>query len=274
MTSKQAFLNKYGTHAVVTGAAAGIGLAFAESLAARGMHLILVDLAKDALEEAGERLAKEHGVTIRCMVGDLTSPAFVDEVAAVRDEREVGLLVSNAGIALLGPFLDLPLEPQLRALDLHCRASLSLTHRFGRPMRARGRGGIILLSSNSAFLHTPLIANYAATKAYTLALADALYEELRHVGVDVMALAPGMTRTAALLDSNVDVGRAKSLIREPRDVAEEALAHLGKTPSYVSSASDRFAAFFFGRLLPKKLSLSLAKRSVRYFYPALGEPKE
>jgi uncharacterized protein len=274
MTSQQEFLRRYGTHAVVTGAAAGIGAAFAESLASRGVHLILVDLAGDALAEIGDRLGREHGVTVRCMAGDLTSPDFVEEVAAVRDSAEVGLLVSNAGIALLGPFLELPLEPQLRALDLHCRASLALTHRFGQPMKARGRGGIVLLSSNSAFLHTPLIANYAATKAYTLALADALYEELRHEGVDVMALAPGMTRTAALLGSNIDVSRAKKLIREPREVAEEALAHLGKTPAYVSSASDRFAAFFFGRLLPKKLSLSLAKKSVGYFYPDLQGPKK
>src|SRR5690606_4280845 len=247
--------------------------AFADSLAARGMHLVLVDLAETPLRERAERLAREHGVEARAMVGDLTSPDFVEEVASMRDDLEVGLLVSNAGIALLGPFLELPLEPQLRALDLHCRASLALTHRFGQRMKARGRGGVILLSSNSAYLHTPLIANYAATKAYTLALAESLYEELRHDGVDVMALAPGMTRTAALLGSDVDVSRAGRLIREPAEVAEEALAHLGNTPSYVSSASDRFAALLCGHLLPKKLSLSLAKRSVGYFYPPFRKPK-
>jgi uncharacterized protein len=271
-TSQREFLGRYGSHAVVTGAAAGIGAAFAEALAKRGMHLILVDV-NDEVEAVGARLAGAHGVTVRCLVGDLVSPEFVEEVARVRESNDVGLLVSNAGIALIGPFLELPLEPQLRALDLHCRASLALAHRFGQPMKARGRGGIILLSSNSAFLHTPFIANYAATKAYTLALAEALYEELRLDGVAVMALAPGMTRTAALLDSNIDLERAKKLIREPSEVAEEALARLGTTPSYVSSAGDRFAAFFFGRLLPAKLSLRLAKRSVRYFYPSLREPK-
>ena len=261
------FLGRYGTHAVVTGAASGIGAAFAESLASRGMGLVLVDVAEAELRDRAEQISSAHGVEVHCMVGDLTSPAFVEEVSALRDSLEVGLLVSNAGIALLGEFLELQLEPQLRALDLHCRASLALTHRFGQPMKARGRGGIILLSSNSALLHTPLIANYAATKAYTLALAESLYEELRHVGVDVMALAPGMTRTAALLGSDVDVDRARRLIREPAEVVEEALAHLGKSPSYVSSVTDRLAAFLFARLLPKKLSLSLAKRSVGYFYP-------
>lgn len=274
MADTDDFRRRYGTHAVVTGAAAGIGAAFAESLAARGLHLVLVDLPSSPLEALAERLRATHGVEVHAMTGDLTDPAFVEAVAAMRDRHEVGLLVSNAGVALLGPFLDLPLEPQLAALDLHCRASLALTHRFGQRMRARKRGGIVLLSSNSAFLHTPLIANYAATKAYTLALAEALYEELRGEGIDVLALAPGMTRTNALLGSNVDVGRAKYLIREPREVAEEALAHLGKTPSYVSSAGDRLAALLFGRLLPKKLSLTLAKQSVRYFYPQFKDRLE
>lgn len=264
----ESFRDTYGPWAVVTGAASGIGAAFAEALGARGAHVLAVDLDAGALEAraAGVRAC---GVEVRTLVGDLTDPAFVERLSRLASELEVGLLVHCAGVAHVGSFLGLSIEDHVCAVDLHCRASVALARAFAEPMRRRGRGGIVLLSSNSAYLHTPLIANYAATKAYTLALAEALWEELRHHGVHVLGLAPGMTKTPLLLGSRPDSGRVARLMLEPEALVARALARLGKGPSYVPTLSDRMAAVLFARLLPRRWSLPLARRSVEWFFPHL-----
>lgn len=203
---------------------------------------------------------------MRTLAGDLTQPEFVARVGELADES-VGLVVHSAGISSMGKFLDLDLEPQLKAVDLHCRTSVALASMFGRSMRARGRGGIILLSSNSAFLHAPLIANYAATKSYTLSLAEALWEELGRENVDVLGLVPGMTQTAMFQGSQPDARRVARFVQPPDVVVDGALRALGKQPVYVSSATDRIAAGLFSRVLPRRWSLALARKSMTYFFP-------
>lgn len=269
MSTDPKFQARYGAFACVTGAGSGIGEAFAHALARRGVDLLLADIDAASLERVSAAITAVHGVKVERFVGDLAREEEVNALADRAEALELGLLISNAGVASLGPFLELSLEEQLKALDLHCRASLILTHRLGKKMRARRRGGVILLSSNSATLHTPLIANYAATKAYTLALAEALHMELREEGVDILALAPGMTETAALRRSGLDYEKARALIRPAEEIVEEALGMLGRKPSYISSAGDRFAALFLGRLLPRSISLRISKAVVGYFYPAI-----
>ena len=268
MGTRPAWAERYGSRAVITGAASGIGACFATRCVEAGLDVVLVDRDRTALAEKARSLGTSRG-EVRTLVGDLTSLDFVSEVSSFAD-ASVGLVVHSAGITSMGPFLDLELEPQLRAVELHCRTSVALAHAFGRSMRARGSGGIVLLSSNSAFLHSPLIANYASTKAYTLSLSNALWEELRHVGVDVLGLVPGMTETALLAASHPDRGRAAWFIQTPEVVVDGALAALGKQPTYVSSASDRIAAGLFGRVLPRTWALALARRSMTYFFPQHG----
>ena len=89
------------------------------------------------------------------------------------------MLVYNAALSLVGPFLEQPLSAHLLELDTNVRMPLSLTYEFGRRMAERGCGGIILMSSLAAFHGGPFIANYAATKAYNLVLAEGLWAEHR-----------------------------------------------------------------------------------------------
>ena len=90
-------------------------------------------------------------------------------------------------------FLDIPRERALTTLRLNCEGPLQLTHHFGQQMRARGRGGILFMSSIVAFQGVPLIANYAATKAYDLIFAEGVAAELSPHGIDVVVVAPGFT---------------------------------------------------------------------------------
>ena len=104
-------------------------------------------------------------------------------------------MVYNAASARIGPFLQQDLEGQLRSVDVNCGGPLILAHVFAGPMAQRGRGGIILMSSLSAFHGTALVASYAASKAFNLMLGEALWEELRGSGVDFLVVCPGATRT-------------------------------------------------------------------------------
>jgi short-subunit dehydrogenase len=267
--TNETFARRYGRWALVTGAASGIGAAFARELGRRGLSLCLVDRDGEGVGRVAAALSNEQGVEVEALNGDLTDRAFLERVAALPASREVGFAVHCAGIYSMGPFVELPIETMLTAIDLHCRASARLAHAAASAMRARGRGGLVLVSSNSALLRAPYVANYAATKAYTLTLAEALYEELRGDGVDVLGLVPGMTDTPLLAASRPVTKRSSRITVTPEHVAIAALEALGHTPVCIPTFMDRVAASVIGGLVPSRVSRFLVGRSMRYFYPQL-----
>ena len=184
--------------ALVTGASSGIGEAFARELAARGRPLALVARRRDALAALAAELRAAHDVPVHVLDADLALPGtpreLVERLAA--EGVDVDLLVNNAGIGSDGrTFVDTPLDVMLRMVDLHCRATLELTHRLLPAMLARGAGGVVFTASVAGFQPTPNYAVYGATKAFDLLVAEAIRAELRGSGVDVLALAPGRTDT-------------------------------------------------------------------------------
>src|SRR5207253_3515000 len=96
-----------------------------------------------------------------------------------------------------------------------------------------------LLSSLSALRGTALSAGYAATKAWNLILAESLWDEVRELGVDVLAVLPGPTRTPGFLASAPQPGLVTTNLMEPADVAREALDALGQVPSVVPGQPNR-----------------------------------
>jgi short-subunit dehydrogenase len=263
------FAERYGRWALVTGAASGIGAAFARELGRRGLALCLIDRDGEGVGRVAAALSKEHGVEVEALSGDLTDRAFLERVAALPSSREVGLAVHSAGVYAMGSFVELPIDAQLTAIDLHCRVSARLAHAVATAMRPRRRGGLVLLSSNSALLRAPYVANYAATKAFTLTLAEALYEELRGDGIDVLGLVPGMTDTPLLAASRPVARRSARITVTPEHVVNAALAALGHTPVCIPTFMDRVAASVIGGLVPSRMSRFLVGRSMRYFYPQL-----
>jgi short-subunit dehydrogenase len=195
MTGTEAFRRRYGPWAVVAGASEGLGAEYASQLAARGLHVVLLARRRDPLSALADRLAAEHGVATRTLPLDLARADAGEEVAGATADLDVGLLVYNAALSVIGPFLDCPLDRHLLEVDVNCRGPLILAHQFGRRFAARGRGGIVLMSSLSATMGSALIAHYAATKAYNLILAEGLWEEWRAAGVAVTACAAPAVRT-------------------------------------------------------------------------------
>jgi len=187
-----AFARRYGPWGLVAGAGEGIGLAFAEALAGRGLDLILLDRDAAKVDRLADRLAAERGRRCLAVPLDLGAPDLLDRLAVAVGERDVGLVVYNAARASIGPFLEQGLEDKLAQLEVNCRGPLLLAHLFGPRLAARATGGLILMSSLAGIHGHRLTASYAATKAFNAILAEALWDEWAAHGVDVLAVYPGL----------------------------------------------------------------------------------
>jgi short-subunit dehydrogenase len=236
------FSKKYGPWAVIAGGSDGIGECFARELASRGVNLLLVARRAVLLETLAKDIRAKHGTEVRALALDLTSDSMGERLADATADLEVGLLVYNAG-AVHGAkkFLDQPLDHGLGLVRLNCVGPMRLVHHFGRRMRERGRGGVLLVSSLAALSGASYIASYAATKSFDLIFAEALWHELAPAGVDVLCAIVGATRTPSMLTSN-DRFEAYPGIMEPREVAAGALDHLGRGPSWVPGSANVEAA--------------------------------
>jgi uncharacterized protein len=227
------FSERYGPWALITGASEGTGRAFARSLAARGIHCILVARREAPLEElAGEIRA----LGVQCVTAaiDLSALDAADRIAAAVGAREVGLLITNAGADSNGSFfLDNEIGNWDQLVNLNVVTTMRNCHYFGRRMRERGRGGILLVGSGACYGGLTGIAVYCASKGFVLNLAEGLWAELRHHGVDVLNLILGRTDTPAhrrLMERKgqpIPEGMATS-----EAVAEVGLAQLPHGPVY------------------------------------------
>jgi uncharacterized protein len=182
--------------ALVTGATAGIGHAFAVHLARRGHDLVLVARDGERLDGVAATLRSEHGVEVETLVADLVVPEQLALVEArLRDPGSaapVDLLVNNAGFGLKKRFLDNPVDDEVAMLDVLVTVVLRLSHAALGGMVERGRGGVINVSSVAAFLPR---GTYAAAKAWVNSFSEWAANEYRKDGVTVMALCPGFTKT-------------------------------------------------------------------------------
>lgn len=252
------FLKKYGSWALVTGAAMGLGAEFARQLAGQGLNLILVDIQADQLTDTSTSLSREFNVGVRPVILDLAEVNFLSRLLPATRDLEVGLLVNNAGISTIGHFLDVPLEKHLSILTINARAPLILAHHFGGLMRNQKRGGIIFVSSMLALAGTSYVSEYSATKAHDLTLAEALWQELRASNVDVLATIVGATDTPGWRAENPNPdAKTWPPVMSAQDTVRETFAALGKTPSIVPGAQNRLATFLTTRLLSRKSAVGI-----------------
>jgi hypothetical protein len=182
--------------ALITGASAGIGAAFAHRLADGNTRLILNARRADKLEALAAEIKGRAPVEIEILPADLAQP---DEVAQLADHLRsldnLDLLVNNAGFGLPGDFAEHQVADHLRMIQVHVNASVSLSHAVIQGMIARQRGAIINVASVAALLPASGGVTYSATKAYLVAFSQSLSSEIRVAGVKVQALCPGFTYT-------------------------------------------------------------------------------
>ncbi len=232
------FRERYGDWALVTGASSGIGREYARQIAAKNVDVILVARRKERLEQLASELTDEHAVRARIIASDLSERSGVETVLRETADTDVGLLVNNAGREDSGHFLESSVDEALNTIDLNCKAPLQLTHHFAKKMKERRKGGILFMSSIVAFQGVPYIANYAATKAYDLVLAESLAAELRQWNIDVGVIAPGFTETELSPDFNFEGLPMKPM--PASQVARDAIRSLGRSRLRVPGAMNKF----------------------------------
>ena len=262
------FLTRYGPWALVTGGSEGLGSEFAEQLARRGLNLVLAARRREALEGFARNLKSRHSVRIRTISLDLSNRASVGALTSQVKDLEIGLLVCNAASAPIGPFLEHSPETHQRLVDLNCLSPALLSHELGRGMAARGRGGVIFVSSMAGFQGGELVSHYGASKAYLRVLAEGLWVELGRQGVDVLACCPGIIRTPTYLKENpASPGRFAPPRMECGPVVSQTLHALGRGPVVVPGAANRAAVWITQRLLPRRAAIALTSRGTRAMYP-------
>lgn len=203
--------------ALVTGASSGIGEALAECFARGGFDLVLVARSADKLEALAQRLAAAHGVQARAEPSDLAQRGAPAKLAAALKRRRVtvDVLVNCAGVLENRPFAAMPPERHQALIDLNVSALTAMLAEFVPGMVERGAGRVLNVASVAAFQPVPMLATYAATKAYVLSLSESLAEELRGSGVGVTALCPGITETPMVRGAraaNAELGRMPAFV--------------------------------------------------------------
>lgn len=242
MTAKyhgEAFRERFGPWAVVAGGSDGIGAAFGEALARRGLDVVLIARSESKLAAQAERIRSAHSVRIRTVALDLTAADLGPRVAQATADLDVGLFIYNAGSGReMGAFLDHPVENWTRQVDLACSGPLVLSHHFGGRLRTRGRGGIVLMSSLASLVGSAYIATYAAAKAFDTILGESLWHELAPAGIDVLSCLAGATDTETFREDTGGLPNAMA----PLEVADGTLDFLGRGPIYIPGASNQAGA--------------------------------
>jgi len=242
------FKERYGPWAVIAGASEGTGRSFARQVAAKGLSCILI--AKDGpLEEAAAEIRRESGVEVVTANIDLAGDDAASRIFAAVGDREVGLYVSNAGADWAGErFLEHDIDDWLALGHINADTMLRCVHHFGQGMKARRRGGILLVNSGACYGGSKYLAIYCAAKAFQLNFAEGLWSELRVYGVDVLSIVLGKTDTPGYRrrreGRGVSVGsREEEGLACADDVAAEGLERLPFGPVHNFGLADEDPGF-------------------------------
>jgi short-subunit dehydrogenase len=232
------FAAKYGPWALVAGASDGVGAAFAEGLAERGVNVVLLARRQAVLDEVAAGITARTGVETRSLAVDLTEHEVASVVAAATDDLDIGFLVYCAGAdPNFEPFLANPITTAEAMVHRNCTVPMQLCHHFAPAMVQRGRGGIVLFGSGAGLAGGPNMVAYGATKAFDMVFAEALWSELHDKGVDVLGLILGKTDTPALRRLEHSRGVLSSEDQTPPDAADvdqvisEAFENLSNGPT-------------------------------------------
>jgi short-subunit dehydrogenase len=194
-------------------------------------------------------------VEVRCLDGDLGEPAFQESLLDACAPLDIGLLVYNAAHAPVGEFASTPLDELLRVTAVNIRGPVTLVRGLLPGLTARGRGGVILMTSLAGNQGSPYISTYAASKAFNRVLAEGLWYELKDKGVDVLACMAGAVRTPGY--SGAAAGKDAPGTLDPEQVVEAALCALGRKPVVIPGRLNRVANVFMTRMLPRRQAIAI-----------------
>ncbi|CAM2836649.1 SDR family oxidoreductase [Skermania piniformis] len=215
-----------GRRVAITGGAQGIGRAIAEALIRSGATVALGDIQVTVVEQTAAELGS--GTTGHRL--DVTDPAsfasFLDKAAANLGGLDV--LVNNAGIMPIGPFLDESPDLTRRTVEIDLMGVLTGTRLAGRRFTDSGTGHIVNIASVLGTLASPNAATYCATKHAVVGFSEALRQEWRDTGVRISAICPGFVRTELIAGMSAPGPLERFLVVNPEDVADAVVQEIAK----------------------------------------------
>ncbi|MGY3743404.1 SDR family NAD(P)-dependent oxidoreductase [Leuconostoc inhae] len=255
-------INYKGKVALVTGASSGIGEAFAKNLASKGSSVVLVARSKDKLEALATNLTNTYGVSTYVIATDLSKPNAAKEIAEHVNKLglEINILVNNAGFGTHGRFEEVPMDRYREMINLNITSLVDMTAQFLPQMQKQKDGIIVNLASFLAFYPFPYMGAYSATKAFVLSFSEALWAENRHLGIRVLALCPGATKTGFF---DVSGGRSDvpgGVNGSPQAVAKTAFRGLEKNRSYIVDGVGNYWIANASRFVTRKLMAIISER--------------
>jgi short-subunit dehydrogenase len=267
MALRPDFATRYGTWALVTGAAQGIGFAYCQRLAELGMPVVMLDVQAELLAEKADRL-RAVGAEVRVLTCDLSDVAAVNAAVNSVADLEIGLLVANAGIGAVGRWLEVPQETKVAQVAVNCTSVVVLADRLTPLMVARKRGGVIVMASGSAEMGSSFIATYAATKAFDRVLAEGLWLALAPHGVDVTTGMPGAVDTEGFHES-LPQGMGPTRLMNPvppSTIVEAALAGLGAKVNVRPQGKLGPVVGAVMKLVPRTVMMRMGEKAVKAQY--------
>ena len=258
---------KYGSTALVAGASEGIGAAFATVLAAEGMDLVLIARRLDPLQLLANSLENKYRVKVICFSCDLSVTDATELIESKLNGLEINLLVYNAALSYIGPFLKNPAEDHTQAARVNMITPMKMVHFFGGKMVENRKGAVILMTSMAGLQGSGYLSFYAASKAFNRILAESLWYEWKNSGVDVIACCAGATATPGYKNTLPEkTGPFTPRVLDPEEVAMECLNRLGKVPSFITGRGNRLASFFMQKILSRKTAITIMGDTTKKMY--------
>lgn len=207
---------------LITGASHGIGLELARLFAADGYRMVVVSRDEEQLNRIAVELKGLGAPDVAIIAKDLSEAAGAEELyrETKRQGIHIDILVNDAGVGEHGKFIDNDLQKYLDIIQLNVCSLVSLTHLYLQDMRIKNKGRILQLASIASYQPTPLLAVYAATKAFVLSFSDAVRNELSDTGITMTALIPGPTDTDFFVNAHMEHTKAAQDPEEPKVVAK------------------------------------------------------
>jgi hypothetical protein len=258
---------KYGNTAMVAGASEGIGAAFATRLAAEGLDLILIARRLKPLQQLADLLESKYKVKAMCISIDLSGTDAIQQIEKALNGREISLLVYNAALSYIGPFIKNSAENHSQAVQLNMKTPLKMVRLYGEKMLEKGKGAVVLMTSLAGFQGSGYLSVYAATKAFIRILAESLWYEWKNSGVDVIACCAGATATPGYKNTHPEkTGFLTPRVLEPEEVADECFKKLGKQPSFIAGTGNRLASFVMQKIFPRKMAVKIMGDTTKKMY--------
>jgi len=195
---------RFGPWALITGASSGIGREFARQIAGSGLNVVLAARREALLQETAAHCSETFGVGTRGIAADLSKDGYMRDLIAATNDLDIGLVISNAGTANPGAFLDQNHDELIRLLHLNAQSHLNIAYHFGQRLMQRRRGGLLLCGAMGAQVGIPYMANESGAKSFVQSFGEALHAEWAPHGVYVSVLVVGPTRTAIIEKFGLD----------------------------------------------------------------------